>query len=48
MEIYNKWEFINKITMPSAGLKNLEIIETTFEGEQISALWFRQMKPYDE
>ena len=44
MEVYNKWEFINKITMPSAGLKNLEIIETTFEGEQISALWFRQIR----
>ena len=43
MEVYNKWEFINKITLPAEGLKNLEIIETTFSGEQISALWFRQM-----
>ena len=42
MEVYNKWEFINKITMPSKGLENLEIIETTFSGEQISALWFSQ------
>ena len=48
MEIYNKWEFINKITMPSRGLKNLEIIETTFKGEQISALWFRQIKIQNE
>jgi hypothetical protein len=48
MEVYNKWEFINKITMPSAGLKNLEIIETVFSGEQISALWFRQMKLQNE
>jgi hypothetical protein len=48
MEVYNKWEFINKITLPAAGLKNLEIIETTFSGEQISALWFRQMgKEYE-
>jgi len=48
MEIYNKWEFINKITMLSTGLKNLEIIETTFEREQITALWFRQIKRQDE
>ena len=48
MEVYNKWEFINKITMPSAGLKNLEIIETTFKGEQISALWFRQIRIQNE
>ena len=48
MEIYNKWEFINKITMPSRGLKNLEIIETNFKGEQISALWFRQIKLQNE
>jgi hypothetical protein len=48
MEVYNKWEFINKITMPSRGLKNLEIIETNFKGEQISALWFRQIKLQNE
>ena len=44
MEVYNKWEFINKITLPSSGLKNLEIIETAFQGDQISALWFRRIK----
>jgi hypothetical protein len=43
MEVYNKWEFINKITMPSEGLKNLEIIEMTFSEEKISKLWFRQI-----
>ena len=48
MEVYNKWEFINKITMPSRGLKNLEIIETTFKGEQISTLWFRQIQLQNE
>ena len=48
MEVYNKWEFINKITMPSRGLKNLEIIETKFSGEQISALWFRRIKMLNE
>jgi len=48
MEVYNKWEFINKITLPSRGLKNLEIIEMTFDGEEISALWFRQIKLQNE
>jgi hypothetical protein len=48
MDVYNKWEFINKITIPSRGLKNLEIIETTFKGEQISALWFRQIRLQNE
>ncbi len=48
MEVYNKWEFINKITLPSEGLKNLEIIETAFSGEKISKLWFRQMESSDE
>jgi hypothetical protein len=48
MEVYSKWDFINKITMPSRGLKNLEIIETNFKGEQISALWFRQIKLQNE
>lgn len=48
MEVYNKWEFINKITLPSRGLKNLEIIETTFDGGEISALWFRQLNLQNE
>jgi hypothetical protein len=38
----------NKITMPTAGLKNLEIIETAFTWEQISALWFRQITGQNE
>ncbi len=42
MEAYNKWEFINKITLPAEGLRNLEIIETAFSGEEIIKLWFRQ------
>jgi hypothetical protein len=48
MEVYNKWEFINKITLPAEGLKNLEIIETMFTGEEITRLWFRQMEVNDE
>ena len=48
MEVYNKWEFINKITLPTSGLKNLEVIETSFEADKISALWFRQMETENE
>lgn len=42
MEIYNKWEFINKLTMPSQGLRDIEIIDTKYEGEKITRLRFMQ------
>jgi hypothetical protein len=48
MEVYNKWEFINKITLPAEGLKNLEIIETTFSGDRITKLWFKQLELSNE
>lgn len=42
MEIYNKQEFINKLTMPVSSLKNIEIIETIYTGQKISMLRFYQ------
>lgn len=42
MELYNKQEFINKLTMPVNSLKNIEIIETIYSGRQISLLRFYQ------
>jgi hypothetical protein len=42
MEIYNKQEFINKLTMPVNSLKNIEIIETIYTGQKISTLRFYQ------
>lgn len=42
MELYNKDEFINKLTMPLKSLKNVEIIETEYTGSRISELRFRQ------
>jgi hypothetical protein len=42
MELYNKREFINKLTMPVQSLKNIEIIETIYTGNKISLLRFRQ------
>jgi hypothetical protein len=44
MELYNKHEFINKLTMPIKSLENIEIIETIYTGNRISALRFRQIQ----
>jgi len=42
MDLYNKHEFINKLTMPVKSLKNVEVIETIYTGNKISVLRFRQ------
>lgn len=42
MEMYNKWEFINKLTLPTNSLSNIEILDTKYENEQITHLSFRQ------
>ena len=44
MELYNKTDFINKLTTPTRSLKNIEIIETIYTGDQISTLRFKQNK----
>jgi len=44
MELYNKTEFINKLTMPLRSLQNIEIIETVYNGNRISILKFRQIQ----
>lgn len=41
MELYTKWEFIDKMTMPSHSLKNIEILDTRIVGERIMVLRFR-------
>jgi hypothetical protein len=40
-EIYNKQEFIDKLTVPSGSLKNIEILDTKFRNEKIMVLRFR-------
>ena len=30
VDIYNKEEFINRLMLPTKGLKNIEILETTY------------------
>lgn len=42
MEIYNKWEFINKLTLPVNSLRDIEIIDAKYEGERICRLRFKQ------
>jgi hypothetical protein len=42
MEIYNKWEFINKLTLPTNSLRDLEIIDTKYKGGKITHLRFKQ------
>ena len=42
MEIYNKWEFINKLTLPASSLRDIEIIDKKYEGEKIYRLRFKQ------
>ncbi|MBP6872897.1 MAG: hypothetical protein KBC43_12880 [Bacteroidales bacterium] len=41
MELYSKWEFIDKLTMPSHSLKNIEILDTKYIGDRIAVLRFR-------
>lgn len=42
MELYNKQEFIDKLTMPVSSLENIEVIETIYTAKKISLLRFRQ------
>lgn len=44
MELYNKKEFINKLTMPIKSLKNIEVIETIYSGDRIAVLRFKQIE----
>jgi len=42
VELFNKTEFINKLTFPSTGLKRIEILDTKYQKDQISMIRFRQ------
>lgn len=41
VELFSKWEFIDKLTMPSQTLKNIEILNTKYIGDRIAVLRFR-------
>ncbi|MBE0648052.1 MAG: hypothetical protein IH596_09725 [Bacteroidales bacterium] len=42
MELFTKWEFINKLTMPARSLDQIEILDTRYMGNRIMMLRFRQ------
>lgn len=42
LELYNKTEFINKLTMPINSLKNIRIMDTRYEEKQIVEMRFIQ------
>jgi hypothetical protein len=42
VELFNKWEFINKLTLPSTGLKDIEILDTKYQGDKITLIRFKQ------
>jgi hypothetical protein len=42
MEMYNKWEFINKLSLPSSSLSEIEILHKQYNGEKIWRLRFKQ------
>lgn len=45
MALYNKEEFINKMTLPIKSLKNIKILETKYDGEQIVEIRF-MLQPF--
>lgn len=42
MEIYNEWEFIDKLTLPTSSLRDIEILDTKYSGEEITHMRFKQ------
>jgi hypothetical protein len=42
MELYNKDEFIDMLTIPASSLKNIEIIDILYQGDKITFIKFRQ------
>lgn len=42
VELLNKQEFINKLTLPSTGLRDIDILDTKYQNDKISLIRFRQ------
>ena len=42
VELYNKQEFINKLTMPLRSLRRLEVLDIRYQGDRIQVLRFKQ------
>ena len=48
MEMYDKWEFIDKISVPSENLRQIEILDTEYYQDQIVIMRFTQQSKKDE
>jgi len=48
MALYTKWEFIDKITMPTSGLRHIEIVDCRYINDKIILLRFRNKTKNDE
>ena len=42
MELYNKSEFIDLLTVPSSGLKHIEILDMLYNDDKVTSIRFRQ------
>ena len=42
MELYNKQEFINKLTMPLRSLRQIDVLDIRYAGDRIQVLRFKQ------
>jgi hypothetical protein len=42
VELFNKSEFIDKLTLPSTGLKDIDILDTKYQKDKISLIRFKQ------
>jgi uncharacterized protein involved in tolerance to divalent cations len=41
IELFNKWEFIDKLTMPTSSLRQIEILDSRYENGRIAILRFK-------
>jgi hypothetical protein len=44
IELFNKWEFIDKLTMPASSLRQIEILDSRYEDGRIAILRFKVKK----
>jgi hypothetical protein len=44
MDLYNKWDFINKLTTPTRSLQNIQVMETQYFNNKIQVMRFKQIE----
>ncbi len=43
LDLYNKWDFIDKLTTPTRSLKNIHVINTEYKSGKIQTMRFKQI-----